>query len=225
MSPSAIADVDAAPGPAEAAEVASRGTVVDLVPQVPRYPGCDSQRVFTVGDSLTDGIVNFGGNYHSRLVAVGYAPTSVYKVGQFTWWGVGQLRTAISAGRVGGIVVVALGSNDAYKTPRSYLDAFKARVDEVMALVGPDRTVIWVNLQFGKPGAASYLDMVAMAAPYNAALQQKAAIWPNLVVLDWDSTANRPYLGADQIHYSPTGYRNRAIAIVEAIVAISCRGA
>jgi lysophospholipase L1-like esterase len=187
-------------------------------------PGCDSRRVFSVGDSLTVGVLEFGG-YHSKLIAAGFQPTSVAQVGRFASWGVSQFRTAVAAGSVGGLVVAGFGTNDAYKTPPSYVGAFRQRVDEFMQIAGPDRTVVWVNLQFGKPGAATYADMVAMAEPFNQVLRDKALEWPNLVVLDWNSTPNRTNLGGDQMHYNTTGYRNRAAFIVEGLVAISCRPA
>ena len=214
--------IDRVAVPAVADESAVRGTAVELVPPPRHYPGCESRRVFTVGDSLTAGIVNLGGGYHSMLRAAGYTPTSVYEVGRFTLWGVGQLRLALGSGQVGGLVVMALGTNDAYKTPPSYLAAFKLRVDEAMRLAGPDRTVIWVNLQMGKPGTATDPELLAMAEPFNTVLQEKASVWPNLVVVDWASTPNRQYLGSDQMHYSTIGYRNRAAAIVDAITSVSC---
>ena len=102
--------------------------------------------------------------------------------------------------------MVALGTNDVHA---GYSAAQMAdRIDQVMATVGPNRFVIWVNLQMGA---------TTLADRFNAVLTAKALLYPNLTVADWNSTPNRQYFTTGGIHYTSTGYRNRAAFMAAAL--------
>mgnify|MGYP003344080106 CR=1 FL=1 len=90
-----------------------------------------------------------------------------------------------------------------------------------------DATSIWFAQQSGREiRLVDYYEASGVGLDhYVQVLRDKALEWPNLVVLDWNSTPNRTNLGGDQMHYNTTGYRNRAAFIVEGLVAISCRPA
>lgn len=169
------------------------------------------------------GVVAFA-DYSGRLLRAGFAPTNVASVGKPTSWGTSRLLENIAVGAVGGIVVAGLGTNDARWATPTTVEAFRQRVDDFMRAAGYGRTVVWVNLQLGKPGLSGSTTLMAQGALLNRVLEEQTLVWPNLVVLDWNSTPNRQYLEGDQVHYSGPGYRNRAAAIVDAVKAVSCRG-
>lgn len=183
----------------------------------PPFP-CGEQRVFIVGDSLTFGADYFG-KLGSLLTGAGYLPRINAIEGRFTSAGATILRDEALAGRLERVVMVALGTNDAaagYSTT-----SFAGNVDKVMAAVGASRIVLWVNLQMKSTTTRPYLD--AATVNFNAILTTKSAQYPNLRIADWEATPNRIYLSSDGIHYSSTGYRNRATFTRERLDSLTCR--
>lgn len=151
---------------------------------------------FVVGDSLTVG-AEIGG-----LGADGTVEVDAEE-GRTTE----EAVTVLEGADLDGIeqVIVAVGTND-------YLDteaAYAAKVDEVMAVLGAEVPVTWVNVDTGTTKLAPAADGV------NAALAAAADRFPNLTVADWDA-----YLAArddqdelragDGVHDSAEGYRVRA---------------
>ncbi len=102
-------------------------------------------------------------------------------------------------------VIVALGTND-------YLDSeaeFAPKIDQMMAILGDDVPVTWVNVDTGTPKLSPAADGV------NAALAAAAERHPNLTVADWDAYINGradadDLRAGDEVHDSTEGYRVRA---------------
>jgi hypothetical protein len=105
-------------------------------------------------------------------------------------------------------LVVELGTNDSPDATA----AFAARVRHVVALAGPKRCVVWVNIHRPPYNGISY-------AGFNRVLAQQAAAAPNLAVVDWNGlvSSGQAQVAGDGVHATPEGYRVRAQAIAQAL--------
>jgi hypothetical protein len=103
------------------------------------------------------------------------------------------------------LVVVALGTNDTL--PDLTVQEAGARIDEVMAALGPSTAVLWVNVDRTDGDGAA-----AAAARFNVALTAAVRRHQNLTVGDWVSfIRDRPDLrAADGIHLTVEGYQVRS---------------
>lgn len=177
-------------------------------PTVPSFD-CGRSRVFVVGDSLTRGAVR-PGQFEALMSYVGYTARVDAMTSRFIRTGVQILRDEAAAGRLEPVVMVALGTNDAHA---AFSNAkVSSLVDQVMDAVGPERVVLWVNVQ---------LEPSERADHFNARLLAKSMQYTNLIVLDWASTPNTQYLAKDGVHYSPTGYRHRAFFMAEHLLGVT----
>jgi hypothetical protein len=104
-----------------------------------------------------------------------------------------------------GRVIVALGTNDSTDTA----EEFEPKVDAMMAVLGDEVPVAWVNVDTGT-------DKLAPAAEgVNAALAAAAKRYDNLTIADWDGYINGrddadDLRVGDGVHDSSEGYRVRA---------------
>ncbi|MDA2987080.1 MAG: hypothetical protein O2789_05030 [Actinomycetota bacterium] len=89
----------------------------------------------------------------------------------------GQVERARERDQLPETVVVSLGTNDIWWLGVSMEQA----VDSMMAALGPDVTVYWVNLWFGPHG----YDRLAEAGPANEVLVSNSREYPNLRVIDF----------------------------------------
>lgn len=179
--------------------VAVAGALVSLVATV-ALSGCSNDEgpnVLVIGDSLTFGAQQRG---------LGEGPgtwTIDGVIGRTTSEGVEVADEADLADV--DEVIVALGTND-------YLDdeeTYAARIDAMMAALGADVPVTWINVDTGTTKLAPAADGV------NAALTAAADRFPNLEVADWSAyVASRDdedeLRGGDGVHYTSAGYDVRA---------------
>lgn len=192
-------------------QFAVRGERLQVGPTTPPPPICGETDVFVVGDSLTVGADYFGG-LADLMDAAGYTATIDGSVARFSSGGVSVVAGRLAAGELEPLVMVALGTNDA---SAGYTTSwFAGNVDKLMAAVGPDRVVVWMNLQMA--------DMVT-ADRFNAMLYLKSLQHRNLLIADWAATPNSQYLTNDGLHYNPTGYKNRAAYTVNRADWVTCR--
>jgi hypothetical protein len=93
-------------------------------------------------------------------------------------------------------------------------------VRHVLALAGPKRCVVWVNIHRPPYNGVSW-------AGFNRALDQIAATAPNLAVVDWNGMVNsgQAQVAPDGVHSTPGGYRARAAAIAQALQGCSTQRA
>lgn len=162
------------------------------------------KRVFVIGDSLGVGTAP---HLHTQLAR--WKLIQTHAVSRHAVDGVEIMRARKETGkRYGPIVVMQLGTND---DPRN-VSSFRASVKSVLAVAGPRRCVIWVNVVRPMVVGTSY-------DGYNDALARLAAKRPNLRVLDWVAlvSANPSWLSTDGVHVSGVGYRGRAAALAREI--------
>lgn len=109
-------------------------------------------------------------------------------------------------------LVVELGTNDSPDATAR----FAGYVRHVVALAGPRRCVVWVNIHRPPYNGVSY-------AGYNRVLAQVAAGSPNLAVVDWNGMvqSGQAAVAGDGVHATPDGYRARAAAIAQALAGCS----
>lgn len=104
------------------------------------------------------------------------------------------------SGKVGEIIVIALGSNGAFS---------KAQLEELIATIGEDKKIYLVNTRVPKP----------WESVVNQTLQEAAAKYSNTTLVDWhkSSAGHNEYLGSDGVHLTQTGARAYA-ALLEQVI-------
>ena len=109
---------------------------------------------------------------------------------------------------------MSLGTND---SPRR-VSAFRAAVNEVIAIAGPSRCVVWANIVRPPVLGASY-------DGFNRVLAGEAGAHRNFVVVDWQALARKhpAWLRSDGVHATAAGYKARATAIAAAVQQCSAR--
>ncbi|MFE2752588.1 hypothetical protein ACFXGA_11375 [Actinosynnema sp. NPDC059335] len=121
-----------------------------------------------------------------------------------------------------GRVLMATGSNDIFTPP-----VFAAQVERVLDIVGPGRTVYWVNVQVARTGQSAAVQLADQrnSAWINLQLADAQRAHPNLRIVRWaEFLAAKPtrltaYL-RDGVHTTePLGQDARNELIVQAIEA------
>ena len=95
-------------------------------------------------------------------------------------------------------ILMATGSNDIFDPP-----VFAAQVDRTMSIVGPSRTVLWVNVQVartGKPAAMQLADQ-RNSGWINLQLADAQKRHPNLKIIHWAE-----FLAAKPSRLTPSMY-------------------
>jgi hypothetical protein len=124
-----------------------------------------------------------------------------------------QVATRIKASGYEGCWVLALGTTDTANIAAGSGPGRAWRIDRMMSVIGDD-PVLWVNV---RTHVASGPWSSAAMQLWNDALAATAPNYPNIVIYDWASVAQRPWFSADAIHYTPEGYRIRAALIADAL--------
>ena len=165
------------------------------------------RRVLVIGDSLTrESRVATA----KRLRASGWTPTFRCWGSRRLDWGIAQVRRAKELGQLPGVVVMALGTNDASWEP---LATTQARVRTLMTILGPKRQVLWVDLDVDYSAYSA-----SRALWINDMIRREAASRENLTVVPWRRIARAERAGRyDGIHYGPSGYRLRASVVAKAV--------
>ena len=97
-------------------------------------------------------------------------------------------RSLRDSGQLGQTVILQLGNNG---------PVTGAQFDDLMAVLGPVRRVVVVNVKVARP----------WEAPNNAMLDDAVARWPNTVLVDWHKhgAAHPELFASDGTHMRPTG--------------------
>jgi hypothetical protein len=125
-----------------------------------------------------------------------------------------EVAQRLRSGGYHGCWVIALGNTDAANIAVGSRLTGAARIDRMFAVIGDDDAVLWVTpktLRTSGPYANSH--MVA----WNEELIAATARHPNLRVYDWASVVPDDWFQRDRIHYTSTGYAERARLIADAL--------
>jgi lysophospholipase L1-like esterase len=154
--------------------------------------------VTLLGDSLNVGIEQYVPD-----ALPGWKMVANDQVGRITPQGIAELE----AGRpvLSNYVVVSLGTND----PPSEVDAFRRDVARVLALVGPNRCVVWATIWRDQRPNQAFNDVLRDAARANR--RMRLVEWAEMV------EQNRELLAADGLHGNEAGYRERARKVAAAV--------
>ncbi|MCY7302357.1 MAG: GDSL-type esterase/lipase family protein [Thermoleophilia bacterium] len=164
-----------------------------VVVRNPLAPAAPASRgtVTLVGDSLNVGIEP----YVSDALR-GWKMVANDQVGRITPQGI----TELEAGRpvLSNYVVVSLGTND----PPSEVAAFRRDVARVLALVGPNRCVVWATIWRDERPNDAFNDVLRDAAKANR----------RVTLVEWAEMVeqNPDLLAPDRLHGNEDGYRERA---------------
>ncbi|HFI0463860.1 TPA: acyltransferase family protein [Streptococcus suis] len=114
------------------------------------------------------------------------------------------LNQMIWDGNLADVVVIALGTNGYFSHDSA---------EEIMNILGPDRTVFWVNV---------YGVFLEWETATNEEINYMASLYPNLHVIDWQSqvSQNPDWLIEDGIHPDIIGRQAYARIVEESIRAV-----
>jgi lysophospholipase L1-like esterase len=165
-------------------------------------------KVAIVGDSLTDGLRT---RLPAQAARYGFSVKLDAQTGRTIEGGLTPLKKIVTGQD---LVVVALGTNDA--RPDLTITDAESRINEMLALIGTNTPVLWVNVY-----RADTKNAADAAQRFDATLQMVAEDRPNVTVLDWSSyiEAHTDLMGADHIHLTAKGYDERAAWLADAIAA------
>jgi peptidoglycan/LPS O-acetylase OafA/YrhL/lysophospholipase L1-like esterase len=113
-----------------------------------------------------------------------------------------------------GCWVLALGTNDTADVAVGSEVGRVQRVQQMMNLIGKTQPVMWVEVvSILKSGPYSEQNM----QDWNDALKQVAPQYPNMRIYNWPAVVQKPWFINDGIHYTSEGYKQRGIAIADAL--------
>ena len=205
-------------GGAVASAPAERGEAFQSTDTVPPPPGCG--RVIVIGDSLMDNSApwlrsELRGAGHDYFVDAQPSRRIPERV-RAPYSGVKAARSARATFGEADCWVVALGSNDLVYGGGD-ADQADAMVGQMLAAVTPDASVWWVNVNYHRDPRTSF-DFVSATATFNRVVDDRAAVDPDLHVIDW-YTLSEGHLAwfFDPVHVDRTGSIVRAEFTVDAL--------
>jgi lysophospholipase L1-like esterase len=155
--------------------------------------------VTLVGDSL-----NLGVERYLPSALKGWTIRANDRVGRTTAEGISEIQARRPP--LSSHLVVSLGTND----PPDAVSEFRADVNRVLDLAGPNRCVVWATIwRDGAPNQA-----------FNAVLRDAAGAHPRVRLVEWAEMVSKhpDWLAPDGLHGNETGYQERARAVAEATV-------
>ncbi|MGQ0595613.1 MAG: acyltransferase family protein, partial [Gammaproteobacteria bacterium] len=199
VTPVAVAAVAVVSRPA-ATDISAIGRTVTLPEAAPAQTpiaqppavAAPARQIVAIGDSVMLGAAS------ELRAALGPDAVIDAQVGRQVVTAIKLLRARAAAGRLGDIVLVHLGNNGTF-TPEQF--------DEIMAVLGPERTAIFVTVKVPRRWQRSV----------NETLQASVERYRHALLIDWNrhSAKLREAFGRDGVHLRPTGRRIYAQLIQE----------
>lgn len=174
-------------------------------------PG-QGRRVLVIGDSLTREARE---PLTTKLRADGWTPTIRCFGGKRLDWAMAQVRRAKAIGQLPSVVVISIGTNDMRWIDRART---KARMRELIDLIGHRRTVVWVDTY------ASGGDRFTREKErwFNRQIRLLAAEHDNLHRVDWGDYARHEGVRfATALHYDAAGTRTWARRVSDEVTRIA----
>jgi len=120
-----------------------------------------------------------------------------------------------------GCWVLALGDNDTANVHAGSIVPLSPRIDRMMSIIG-SQPVLWVNAKT-LLGSGDYSD--ANMQLWNQALVEACPRYPNMRIYDWHSVVQDSWFTTDDVHYTSSGYAQRARLFADALAdAFPARG-
>jgi peptidoglycan/LPS O-acetylase OafA/YrhL len=113
-----------------------------------------------------------------------------------------------------GCWVIALGTNDTADVYVGSVLNRAGRVDQMMSVIGSQPTLWLTSKTLRTSGPYSEANMQL----WNQALLDACAKYPNMRIFDWASVVQNPWFESDQIHFTSTGYAERAQLLANSLV-------
>ncbi|HEX3712060.1 MAG TPA: acyltransferase family protein [Trebonia sp.] len=213
-------------GTAGAVTIAAAGpaATVPALPTPPPMTSCTS--VVHIGDSTSEGLIssdyepNPANRIQARYADVGVkksimkivGATSVVESLPGTPNAYDMANSVLKSG-YNGCWVIALGTNDTADVAVGSEISRVQRVQKMMKLIG-SQPVMWVEaVSLLSSGPYAEANMRA----WNDALKQVAQQYPNMKIYNWPAVAQKSWFINDGIHYTSLGYKERGIAIANAL--------
>lgn len=144
------------------------------------------------------------------LEASGWTPTFRCWGSKRLDWGLDQITRAKDLDQLPEYVIVALGTNDVSWVQPAVTEQ---RVNKLLDRLGPDRQVLWVDLDVDYSTFSS-----TRADWFNTMIRTVARDRPNVKVVPWEETArSEEAYRFDGIHYGTSGYRLRGRFLTDAL--------
>ncbi len=188
--------------------------------------------------AVCDEVVLIGDSTSLGLVSRDYQPNPKHRItARFAQIGIATQHMEISAARsiyerfnyepnaedvvrawkdkgFDGCWVLAMGTNEAANVAAGSAVGFNERIDSMMSAIG-DQPVLWVNVKsIAKTGPYAGENMVE----WNGALLEACDKYPNMYIYDWASDVEDEWFIPDGIHFTTSGYAQRAKLIADALV-------
>ncbi|MCX6729084.1 MAG: D-alanyl-D-alanine carboxypeptidase family protein [Candidatus Saccharibacteria bacterium] len=164
--------------------------------------GSGNNKVYTVGDSLTEGMRDLGG-LRDKYTAAGWDSTDIdAKRSIRTEQAIDRVTADNAVVAPAGTVVVMLGTNPS----GDFASAIKKMIDTIRS-INPTANIVWMN---------NRTDVNDFAAD-NAILQSQSSAL-KFKVIDWSSeyVKNKAslYAGGDGVHLNPAGYAAKSTFLI-----------
>ena len=177
-------------------------------------PG-QGRRVVVIGDSLTREARE---PLTKKLRAQGWTPTIRCFGGKRLDWAIAQVRRAKAIDQLPSVVVISMGTNDMRWIDRART---KARMRELVDLLGDKRTILWVDT-YASGGDRFTRDKERW---FNKQVRQLAAERDNVHHIDWgDYARGEGVRFATALHYDAAGTRAWARRVADEVTRIAGPG-
>jgi len=113
-----------------------------------------------------------------------------------------------------GCWVIALGNNDTANVSMGSQVERMDRIKQMMSVAG-NQPVMWVNMKtLLESGPYSEANMEL----WDRTLEEACARYPNMRIFDWASMVDDSWYISDGVHFTSTGYAQRALLTADALV-------
>lgn len=173
-------------------------------------PG-QGRRVLVIGDSLTREARE---PLTRKLRADGWTPTIRCFGGKRLDWAMSQVRRAKAIDQLPDVVVISIGTNDMRWIDRGRT---KARMRELVELLGDERTILWVDT-YASGGDRFTRDKERW---FNRQVRRLATEYDNVHRVDWGDFARAEGVRfATALHYDAKGTRTWARRVADEVTRV-----
>jgi hypothetical protein len=171
--------------------VATTAAPIDPNTNIAAQVGVTDNRLFLLGDSILGSMApQYTDEARDTLRPLGWQVTIDAVTNRATPEGYRVLRN--KRGQVGEVIVIQLGNNDGGDA-----EGYSRNLGNILDLLADTKLVVLMTIN----------EFKSSQAPINDVIYEKAAQYPNVRVIDWDTTIrdNPQYLVGDRLHLTESG--------------------